>query len=121
VPLEVELFVCVEPGYFRGDVRAALRDVLSNRTLPDGRRGLFHPDGFTFGQPVYLSRIYAAAQAVEGVASVEVLEFRRRGTESGRALEEGRLPVGRFEIARLDNDPNFPENGVLHLVLEGGK
>ena len=41
------------------------------RDLPDGRRGLFHPDNFTFGQPVYLSRLYAAAHAVDGVDSVE--------------------------------------------------
>jgi hypothetical protein len=27
----------------------------------------------------------------------------------------------RLEIARLDNDPNFPENGVLRLIMEGGK
>jgi hypothetical protein len=120
-PLEVEVLVCVEPGYFRGDVREALLEVLGSRTLPDGRRGLFHPDNFTFGQPVYLSRLYAAAQAVEGVASLEVLRFRRRGTQDGRALEEGRLSVGRFEVVRLDNDPNFPENGVLPLILEGGK
>ena len=25
------------------------------------------------------------------------------------------------EIARLDNDPNFPEHGVFRLILEGGK
>ena len=40
---------------------SALLDVFSARDLPDGRRGVFHPDNFTFGQPVYLSRLYAAA------------------------------------------------------------
>jgi hypothetical protein len=48
-------------------------------TLPDGRRGVFHPDNFTFGQPVYLSQIYAAAQAIDGVASVDVTQFERQG------------------------------------------
>ena len=49
VPLEVELDVCVLPDHFRGDVKAALLEVLSNRNLPDGRKGVFHPDNFTFG------------------------------------------------------------------------
>ena len=29
--------------------------------------------------------------------------------------------MGRLEIARLDNDPNFPERGVLALTVGGGK
>ena len=33
---------------------------------PSGTLGFFHPDRFTFGQPVYLSAIVAAAQAVAG-------------------------------------------------------
>ena len=36
-------------------------------SCPTARSGVFHPDNFTFGQPVYLSRVIAAAQAVEGV------------------------------------------------------
>jgi len=31
------------------------------------------------------------------------------------------MPLDRLEIARLDNDPNFPERGVLRLRLGGGK
>lgn len=122
VPLEIELFVCLLPGYFRSDVRAALLEVFSNRTLADGRQGLFHPDRFSFGQSVYLSRIYEAAQEVEGVRYVEVRKFTRFGSGGAFAgLEGGRLATGRLEIARLDNNPNFPENGVLRLTLEGGR
>jgi hypothetical protein len=122
VPLEIELFVCILPGYFRSDVRAALLEVFSNRTLADGRQGLFHPDGFTFGQSVYVSRVYEAAQEVEGVHFVEVRKFTRFGSGGAFAgFEGGRLAVGRLEIARLDNNPNFPENGVLRLTLEGGR
>lgn len=121
VSLEIEMMVCVKRDYFRSDVKAALLEVFSNRILPDGRRGAFHPDNFTFGQPVYLSRLYAAAQAVAGVASVQVTTFQRQGTPSVEALDKGKLELGRLEIARLDNDPNFPENGILRLYLEGGK
>jgi len=122
VPLEVELFVCVLPNYFRSDVRAVLLDILSARQLPDGRQGLFHPDRFTFGQSVYLSTVQAAVQGVEGVRYVEVKKFTRFGSGGAFAgLEGGQLTIGRLEIARLDNDPNFPENGVLRLTLEGGR
>ena len=121
VPLEIEMQVCVNLNYFRTQVKKALLEVFSNRILPDGRRGVFHPDNFTFGQPVYLSPLYAAAQAVEGVASVQVTLFQRQGTPSTIALAEGKLELGRLEIARLDNDPNFPDRGVFRLTMEGGK
>jgi hypothetical protein len=120
VPLDVGLFVCVAPGYFRSDVKARLLEVLSSRALPDGRLGLFHPDNFTFGETIYLSPILAAARSVAGVASANVETFQRQGTpETG--LEEGAVPLGRLEIGRLDNDPNFPERGVLRIRLSGGK
>jgi hypothetical protein len=121
VYLEVEMHVCVEPDYFRGDVKTVLLDVFSNRTFPDGRRGVFHPDNFTFGQPVYLSPLYAAAQAVEGVAFAEITKLQRLANESRQALDDGYLSVGRLEVARLDDDPNFLERGVFRLTVEGGK
>ena len=121
VALEITLRVCVKPNHFRSDVKAALLQVFSKRTLPDGRRGVFHPDNFTFGQPVYLSRIYAAAQAVDGVASADATQFERQGRPDPQAFADGVLKFARLEIPRLDNDPNFPERGVFHLIMEGGK
>jgi hypothetical protein len=102
-------------------VRRGLTERLSNRILRDGRRGLFHPDNFSFGDPVYLSRIYAAAREVPGVASVEVKKFRRQHSQDTLALADGRILLSPLEIARLDNDPDFPERGVIELQLFGGK
>jgi hypothetical protein len=113
--------VCVKRGYLVADVKAALREVFSSRLSAGGRRGLFHPDNFTFGQPVFLSTFYAAAQAVTGVDSVEITTFQRQGNPSDEALAAGRLTLGRLEIARLDNDPDFPERGVFNLVMRGGR
>jgi predicted phage baseplate assembly protein len=121
VALEVAMDVCVKPAYFRGEVKAALLDVFSNRILPDGRLGVFHPDNFSFGQTVYLSRLIAAAQAVDGVDSVDVKLFRRLGVSDPRPLAAGELRLNRLEIARLDNDPSFPERGVFRLDMRGGK
>jgi hypothetical protein len=121
VALEVAMRVRVRPGYFADHVRLALLDAFSNRELPGGRRGAFHPDNLTFGQTVYLSPLFAAAQAVDGVESVDVTTFQRRDQPGPAGIEAGRLVLGRLEIARLDNDPNFPERGTLALTLEGGR
>ena len=121
VALELRLEVCVEPDHFRSQVKAALLERFSNRVLPDGSRGFFHPDDWTFGQPVYLSRIYAAASEVEGVESVKVMSFKRSGRPQQREIEDGVLPIGRLEIAVLDNDPSFQENGRLLISMGGGK
>ena len=113
------------PFYARGDtltpVKAALLDVFSTRVFPDGRRGAFHPDELTFGQSIYLSRLYAAAQAVDGVTSVEITVFQRRGIPASSALETGELKLGRTEIASLANSASFPDRGVLRITLGGGK
>jgi hypothetical protein len=89
--------------------------------MPDGRPQVFNPNNFTFGQPVYLSVIYAAAQAVDGVAAVEVTKFERRDRPGGDGLSKGRLDFARLEIARLDNDPDFPERGTFQVTMRGGK
>jgi len=115
VSLEIVLGVCVKSGYFFSDIEQALLEVFSNRVLPDGRLGVFHPDNFSFGQPVYTSSLIATAQTVTGVESVNLKKFQRQGTNSDEALLAGKLTLGRLEIARLDNDPNFPERGVFTL------
>jgi hypothetical protein len=121
VPLEIEMTVCVQSNYFRSDVQAALLLVFSNKILPNGQKGIFHSDNFTFAQPVYLSVLYAAAQKVEGVRFATIEKLQRLGSESRQALDNGAMQIGRLEIARLDNDPNFAERGVFRLTLEGGK
>jgi hypothetical protein len=120
VPLEITIEVCVGRGHFRGDVIAAVARALSNRRNPDGTIGFFHPVRFAFGASVYLSRVYEAVMAVEGVDSASVTVFERYWHAANHELETGVLPMGPFEIARLDNDANFPENGVLTLVALGG-
>lgn len=121
IALEIELFVCVGPGHFRTQVRREVLASLSAGTLPDGSKGFFHPDNFTFGDPLYLSAIYARVMAVEGVDSVEARVFRRRGSTDPAPLLDGVLEFGRLEIAQLENDPNFPERGSIGIETGGGK
>lgn len=121
VPLEIDIQLCVLPGYFRGDVLEAVSWALSDEINPDGSNGFFHPDNFSFGQSVYLSRLYQALEAVQGVDSAVVKLLRVFGQDDNGELEAGELPIGPWQIGRLDNDPNFQENGVLRLSAGGGK
>ena len=128
VPLTLAVTVCVLPNYLRGHVEGAVLDALSNRRLPDGRLGFFHPDNLTFGDGIYVSRLLAAVQAVPGVQDVTINELERFEISEPAVDIDGEevpansvLELGPMEIAQLDNDPDFPEHGRLTLTLRGGR
>lgn len=121
VSLDVALTVCVLPHYLRAHVKAELLDLLSNRNLPAGGRGFFHPDNLSFGEGIFLSRLTALAQSVTGVENVKVTRLQRLYEGSNGEIEKGVLTLGRLEVARLDNDRSFPEHGRLVLDMRGGR
>jgi len=113
VPLEIEIEVCAGPGHFRADVERATYDALER---------FFLPDNFSFGDPLFLSRLYRAVGQVSGVSSAVVTRFKRLWEAAGEAnLAAGLIPIDRLEVLRLDNDPSFPEHGTLILQMRGGK
>ena len=80
-------------GLRRAGLRARRRAsaaLLEAFEQPRRPRGFFHPDNFTFGQPVYLSAIVAAAM---GVAGVEWVEVDRHSTAAGEPAA-GELEAG---------------------------
>jgi hypothetical protein len=115
------LEICVHHWALRGDVEAAVRDVLTAGVRRDGVLGFFHPDRVTFGEPVRISRLIAAVQPLPGVMSVRVSALYRWGGHQCDELVNGFLPIGPLEVARLDNDPDFPEHGDFQLNLGGGR
>lgn len=121
VALDIAMTVCVLPHYLRGHVKSALLDVFSNRAMPGGGKGFFHPDNLSFGEGIFLSKLVAAAQTVVGVESVVVTKLERFFAGTDREIENGLLPLGSFEVARLDNDPSFPEKGKFTLDMRGGR
>jgi len=121
--LHLVLFACVAREIERPDVERRLAAALSARDLGGGRTGFFHPDRFTFGQPLYLSDLVAAAMAVTGVSRVEVRRFARldaAARATATALAAGRIDVQPREVLRCDSDPNNPEAGRVDLLLGGG-
>lgn len=129
VPLDIAFTVCVAPGYFRSAVEAALLQTFGTGVLPNGQPAFFHPDNFTFGQPVYLSRVVAAAMQVPGVRCVDTNDvppgspnhFKRWGQPAHGETAAGKIVMDRLEIARLDNNPSAPENGKIAFIMEGGQ
>ena len=108
-------------GNGHSHVRAALLDVFGNRTVSNGGRGFFHEDNHTFGEGIYPSKIIALAQAVPGVECVRVIRLNRLYQRPNGELENGILPLSNYEIAQLDNDPNYPERGKLEIIVQGGR
>lgn len=106
---------------FARHIREQVEKVLGNRRLADGTVGFFAPEALDFGQDIYLSDLYAAVMRIEGIASVSVARFKRLGDRYPDREEQGFIPIPALEIARLDNDPAHPENGVLFLRTCGGK
>ena len=129
VALDIWLKVCVLPGYFAVQVQQQLLRRLGSGSILGGGGGpdsvvdglgYFHPDHFSFGQGLALSTLVAAAQDVTGVGLVEVTRLQRWGRPAAGELGAGFLPAAQLEVLRLDNDPNFPENGRLRLFMLGG-
>jgi hypothetical protein len=117
VALDLVITVCVLPHHARADVLRALRLAFSASSAG----GYFNPDNLVFGGGVRLSSIVATAQAVEGVEAVKVSKLERLGFPDKAALDSGILKMGAQEIAQLDSDPDFPENGRYTLTLRGGR
>jgi hypothetical protein len=120
-PLDIELFVCAKPGELRSAVSARVREALRPARGDNNLHGFFHPDNFTFGSSLYLSKLIAVVMAVEGVQSVTPRKFQRLGRLPQGELASGVIRPGAFEVLQLEDDPSFPEHGRLALALGGGR
>ena len=121
VSVDLEIEVCVKADSLPGAVEKAVVEALADERLPDGRAGFFFADAFTFGSPLHRSRLEAAIQAVAGVAGVLAIRYRKRGALTGFIDLPDVLPLAVDEILRIDNDPDWPERGVIRVYPEGGR
>ncbi|NVH74230.1 putative baseplate assembly protein [Paraburkholderia sp. JPY432] len=124
VPVLIGLRVHVAPGYLRGDVEAAVLDLLSSGVRSTGALGWFHPDNLRFGVALPASPIIAAVQALDGVAHIALSAFARErasAADASASLDAGVIDIAADEIVQLDNDPNFPEHGTLRIDMRGGR
>ncbi len=119
VPLEITLSLCAKPEYWREDLEAVLDQEFSDGWTPDGRRGFFHPDLWTFGQTLKASQILGRALSVEGVEHVISLTMKRWNVPSPSPLSE--ITVRYNEIIQVFDDPDHMEKGFIDIDVQGGR
>ncbi len=121
VSLDLRVEVCVLDGWLDGDVEASVLEVLGSATRTDNSTGFFFADRFSFGTPLYRSRLDAAIQGAPGVAGVHAITYRQRGTFAGFIDLPETVAPGPRQILRIDNDPSWPERGTIRVIAEGGR
>jgi hypothetical protein len=119
VPLDIHVALCASPDYWPEDLRFILEQELSAAFTPDGRMGFFHPDAWTFGQPLHASQIVGRIQKVQGVEHVISVTLKRwnETTPPGQEITQLR----HNEIIQVLNDPDHLERGFIFLEVRGGR
>ncbi len=117
IPLDIRLEVTIKSEYFRNEVRQTLLELFSNRDLGNGKKGFFHPDNLNFGQPILYGRIYEVAIKVAGVISLKLERFRRWDQADNGEINQTMIEMALYEIPRLDNDSDYPENGTIEFDI----
>ncbi|HYK05714.1 MAG TPA: baseplate J/gp47 family protein [Thermoanaerobaculia bacterium] len=116
LPLDVIVGFCAQPAYNTADVQKRLEEALA---------AFFDPDNFSFGDSVFVSRLYSAAMAVQGVESVRIARLSTLHAadpvrDTATNLAQGFLAVGGDQVVRLENDRNHPGRGTLSVRPMGG-
>ncbi len=118
--LDLLISACAEPHRYAADVKAALVDRFTSGYRRNGLPGFFHPDNLSFGAPLYMSEILAAAMEVDGVASARITHLKRWGHPDSDLTTGAKLMPGQGEVLRIENNPSLPEHGVFACNVEGG-
>jgi hypothetical protein len=119
VPLAIEVAVCVQPEFWIEDVRFVLEQEFSESYTPDGRPGFFHPDNWTFGQPLHASELAGRIHQVTGIEHIISIALKRWNDPAPATSDV--VEVRFNEIIRVRNDPDSMEDGYIRFNLKGGR
>ena len=108
IPLDLQIALCVTPGAAFGDVAARVI-----RALNPAPGGYFHPDRFTFGEPLRRPDLEAAIAAVPGVLAVLKIAIRQRGLTDWRLFDTPQITAADNRILKVENDPDRPGQGSI--------
>ena len=117
VPLEIHIALCANLDFWPRDLKAILEQEFSDGWTPDGRKGFFHPDLWTFGQSLRSSQIFGRVLAVEGVEHVISLTMKRWNVP----VVSSDITVNSNEIIQVFNDPDQMEKGLITFDVRGGR
>lgn len=132
VPLEIDVVLCAQPDVWPEDIRFVLEQEFSDGWTPDGRKGFFHPDEWTFGQPLYASQIIGRAMQVKGVDHAveqkvtsgvveKTISVSIKRWNSPLASEDFFEKLNHNEIIQVMNDPDHMEHGFIRFDVKGGR
>ena len=132
VPVEIRVILCAEPHVWAEDIRFVLEQEFSTGWTPDGRRGFFHPDLWTFGQPLYASQIVGRALQVKGVehavgqkigsgSSEKTISVSIKRRNSPGPATDSLTQLDYNEIIQVMNDPDHLEQGSIVFDVKGGR
>lgn len=119
VPLEIHVSLCAGVDYWPEDLKSILEQEFSDGWTPDGRRGFFHPDVWTFGQQLKASQIAGRILAVEGVEHIITVTMRRWNGPA--TMSDEITSVASNEILQVVNDPDHQEKGFIDFKVLGGR
>jgi hypothetical protein len=120
ISIDLIVEVCAQTGWLNNDVEASVLNVLGSATRPNDSTAFFFADRFTFGTPLYRSRLEAAIQGAPGVLGVYAINYRKRGSFAGFVDLPEVLTPAPTQILRIANDPSWPERGTIRVIAEGG-
>jgi hypothetical protein len=103
----IEGELLVEPRFSRAQVKKRAEDAIL---------ALWAFDSVDFGDTLYISKIYEAIEAVEGVAAVTVSRFSRAPSGEPAAPSDGKLTFDPHEIPRLQHP-----RGIKLTKVDGGR
>jgi predicted phage baseplate assembly protein len=132
VPLEIKVVLCAEPDVWPEDIQFVLEQEFSAGWTPDGRKGFFHPDGWTFGQRLYASQIigrafqvkgveHAVGQKVTSVGGEKTISVSIKRWNSPFAPTESLTQLAPNEIILVKSDPDHLELGSITFIVKGGR
>jgi hypothetical protein len=76
-------------------------------------------ENVSFQQTLYLSKLYEAMEAIDGVAFVNIEESRREGQAAGFVEPSGRIELGAHEIPTVPGDDPAYADGLRIELAEG--
>lgn len=100
----VDVYVRAEVGvksyYSRADIEAEVRARAG---------GLLAFEAVDFGRTLYLSKVYEEIERIEGVAFVNVTEFRRQDDPPATVVASGKVEMKPSELPRPPADPAYAD------------
>lgn len=101
-PVYIELIVEVEiDSHFpQSATLANVQAALNPGRNPDGSFGYFAFQNLQFGQPIFLSAVYAVVQNIPGVTNATITSLRRVGPQFATFTNLVRIPLKLFSVSR---------------------